>query len=289
MTRLKNTFQRHGARKTATPDIPIKEHNWSVISQLLSQRIIRLDGEVNDESAAAITSAIKYLETRDSKKEIHFFINSGGGYVHSGNSMIQAMKNCPCPIFTYAHGTAQSMAVDILLAGDKRYAVPNTKIMIHQPMDALEGQETHVRIYAEDLRRERALGVQFYAEQTGLRHEDIDKMIERDKLMPPEEAKALGIIDDVMDQKLFFKMFYNTAVPEHKKARYPGNVLPNAPRLSETFSKETKVAIRHRDAYMAELRKKEISQKRANTIEKNKKAAVKKKPVKKKKAPSAKR
>jgi ClpP class serine protease len=113
------------------------------------------------------------------------------------------------------------MASVILVAGNKRFAAPHAEIMIHQPLGGSEGQQTEIEIAAHDMRNSRESITRIYAEETGLDYKDIDQLIERDYTMTAERAKQLGLIDDIMDQELYFKMQHNKKVPDWKKPRHP--------------------------------------------------------------------
>jgi ATP-dependent Clp protease protease subunit len=205
----------------ATPGQPSNKEEWFLHSEMLEQRIIRLDGEIDAATAAMVNASIRYLEKKDPTQPIILMINSPGGYVSDGMSIVDTIRNCQCPVHTCVYGLAASMASVILAVGNKRFAAPHAEIMIHQPLGGGEGQQTEVEIAAHDMRNTREALTRIYAEETGLDYKDIDQLIERDYTMTAERAKQLGLIDDIMDQELYFKMQHNKKVPDWKKPRHP--------------------------------------------------------------------
>ncbi|MCE9507870.1 MAG: ATP-dependent Clp protease proteolytic subunit [Alphaproteobacteria bacterium] len=205
----------------ATPGQPLNKEEWHLHSEMLEHRIVRLDGEIDAETAALVNASIRYLEKKDPTQPIILMINSPGGYVTDGMSIVDTIRNCQCPIHTCVYGLAASMASVILVVGNKRFAAPHAEIMIHQPLGDSEGQQTEIEIAAHDMRNAREALTQIYAEETGLDYKDIDQLIERDYTMTADRAKQLGLIDDIMSQELYFKMQHNKKVPEWKKPRHP--------------------------------------------------------------------
>jgi ATP-dependent Clp protease protease subunit len=231
------------------PNLPIKGKEWSIISELLKTRTIRLDGEVNDNVVAIINSSIDYLETQNPNEPIHLILNSPGGVVTDGLAIVDRMRNCHCPIHTYAYGFAASMASIILVAGNKRYASPNAEIMIHQPWGggSETANQTQSDLSAFDMRRTREKMTRIYAEETGLRPQDIDKLTELDHYMPAERALSLGLIDEILTQDVYFNLYYSKSVPEGKRPRFPDNTRKE-PRKSieQEFNDIVNEAIKHR-------------------------------------------
>lgn len=204
-----------------TPGQPSNKEEWHLHSEMLEHRIVRLDGEIDSETAAMVNASIRYLEKKDPTQPILLVINSPGGYVTDGMSIVDTIRNCQCPIHTCVYGLAASMASVILVVGNKRFAAPHAEIMIHQPLGGNEGQTTEIEIHAHDMRNTREALTQIYAEETGLDYKDIDLLLERDYTMTAERAKQLGLVDDIMSQELYFKMQHGKKVPEWKKPRHP--------------------------------------------------------------------
>lgn len=237
----------------AAPNVPVKGKEWSVLSELLKARTIRIDGPIDENVAAIVNASIDYLENQNSNEPIHLLINSSGGIVTDGLAIVDRIRNCHCPIHTYASGQAGSMASIILVAGNKRYATPNTQIMIHQPWGGAEdANQTDMDISANDLRETRETLTRIYAEETGIPPQYIDKLIERDHYMNAQRALKLGLIDEIMSQEVYFKMYYNKAVPEYKKPRYPNNTRQvHKKSIEEEFNDVVKLATRARNAGIA--------------------------------------
>lgn len=227
--RLKSAFRPVAAADDSSaqevPHVWIDGEGRDVHSQMLTaHRTIRIDGEISEKTAAIVCDAIRVLEKLDRKKPIHIVINSVGGDVSSGLAIIDTMDNCICPVHTYAYGEASSMAAVILAHGNKSYAAPNAVIMIHQPLGAAEGQETDVTIAAKDLARAREQLTDLLAKATGIPHETMDGMVERDNCMTAAKAKEYNIVDEIMTQEMYFRIVYKMDVPDYKKPRFPDNV-----------------------------------------------------------------
>ena len=179
------------------------ERAYDIYSRLLKERIVFLVGPVTDEVSSLICAQFLFLESENPDKEISFYINSPGGLVTAGLAIYDTMQYIRCPITTICIGQAASMGSFLLAAGEKgkRYALPNARIMVHQPSGGAQGQATDIEIHAKeilDLRR-RLNGL--YAKHTGQPVEEIEKALERDKFLSPEEAKAFGIIDEVIEKR----------------------------------------------------------------------------------------
>lgn len=215
--------KKHAPKKADAANGNTHKEEWYMHSEMLDQRIIRLDGEIDTSVAANICASIHYLEKKDPTKPILLLINSPGGSVSDGLAIIDTIRNCQCPVHTCVYGLAASMASVILTVGNKRYASPNAEIMIHQPWGGAEGQSTELDIGARDMRNTRETLTQIYAEETGLDHADIDKLLERDYTMSSDRALKLGFVDEIMTQELYFKLSHGKKVPEYKKPRYPNH------------------------------------------------------------------
>ena len=177
-----------------------RERVYDLASCMLANRIILLTEPINDETAAAITSQLLYLEAENSNEPITIYINSPGGSISSGFAIYDVMNKIKCPVHTMVMGIAASMAAFILCSGSRgsRYALPNASIMIHQPKGAIEGQAADVEIYAKrlvDLRQEL---YKIMAKNTGMSYEEIAYACERDNYLTPKKALEMGFIDKII-------------------------------------------------------------------------------------------
>ncbi len=179
------------------------ERAFDIYSRLLKERIVFLTGEVNDEVASLICAQLLFLEAENPKKEISFYINSPGGVVTSGLAILNTMNYIKCPISTVVMGQAASMGSLLLCCGTKgrRFALPNARVMIHQPSGGFQGQATDIEIHAKEILAIKARLENIYVEQTGQELSVIEKAMERDNFMTAEEAKDFGLIDDVIKTK----------------------------------------------------------------------------------------
>lgn len=179
------------------------ERAFDIYSRLLKERIIFLTGQVNDEVASLICAQLLFLEAENAQKEISFYINSPGGVVTSGLAILDTMNYIKCPVSTVVMGQAASMGSLLLCCGTKgrRFALPNARVMIHQPSGGFQGQATDIEIHAKEILSIRARLNQIYVEQTGQKLETIERAMERDNFMSAIEAKEFGLIDDVVMQK----------------------------------------------------------------------------------------
>lgn len=179
------------------------ERAFDIYSRLLKERIIFLTGEVNDHISSLICAQLLFLESENPKKEISFYINSPGGVVTSGLAMYDTMQYIKPEVSTVCIGQAASMGSLLLAAGQagKRYSLPNSRIMIHQPSGGARGQATDIEIQAREILRLRERLNQIYVHHTGQKLEAIEKAMERDNFMSADEAKAFGLIDHVVEKK----------------------------------------------------------------------------------------
>lgn len=179
------------------------ERSYDIYSRLLKDRIIFLGDEVNDTTASLIVSQLLFLESVDPDKDISLYINSPGGSVTSGFAIYDTMNFIKCDVSTICIGLAASMGSFLLAGGakGKRYALPNSKIMIHQPSGGTKGQATDIRIMAEYILEQKSRINRIMSENTGRPVDEIAADMERDKFMDVEEAKAYGIIDDVFNRR----------------------------------------------------------------------------------------
>ena len=176
------------------------ERTYDIYSRLLLDRIVFISGEVNDEMANAICAQLLFLQSQDAKKEISVYVNSPGGSVTAGLAIYDTMQFVKCPIATYCIGQAASMGAVLLSAGTKgrRFSLPNARIMVHQPSGGAEGKATDIEITAKEILRLKDVLNGILAKHSGKEFADVVKDTERDYFMSAEEAKAWGLIDEVL-------------------------------------------------------------------------------------------
>lgn len=179
------------------------ERAYDIYSRLLRERIIFLVGPVNDHTASLVVAQLLFLESENPDKDIHFYINSPGGSVTAGMSIFDTMEFIKPDVSTMCVGMAASMGSFLLMAGakGKRFSLPNARVMIHQPSGGAQGQATDIEIHAREILKTRAQLNKIYAERTGQSLEKIQADMERDFFMDPEEAKAYGLIDQVLNKR----------------------------------------------------------------------------------------
>ena len=177
------------------------ERSYDIYSRLLKDRIVMLSGEVNDAVASTIVAQLLFLEAEDPEKDIYLYINSPGGVVTSGMSIFDTMNYIKPDVSTICIGQAASMGAFLLSAGEKgkRYSLPNSRIMIHQPLGGAQGQATDIAIQAEEILRLKKSLNQMLAKHTGQDVETIEKDTERDNFMSAQEAADYGLIDKVIE------------------------------------------------------------------------------------------
>ena len=177
------------------------ERSWDIFSRLLKDRIIFLGTEVNDDVANIIIAQLLYLESEDPDKEVMLYVNSPGGIITSGLAIYDTMQYIKCPVSTLCLGQAASMASVLLCAGAKgrRLALPNSRIMIHQPLGGFRGQATDIEIHAREILHLRARLNEIYNRHTGQPIEKIKADTERDFYLSADDAKAYGLIDEVVN------------------------------------------------------------------------------------------
>ena len=176
------------------------ERTYDSYSRLLLDRIVFISGEVNDEMANAICAQLLFLQSQDAKKEISVYVNSPGGSVTAGLAIYDTMQFVKCPIATYCIGQAASMGAVLLTAGAKgrRFALPNARIMIHQPWGGAEGKASDIEITAKEILRLKEILNGILAKHSGQKMADVVKDTDRDHFMSAEEAKKWGLIDEVL-------------------------------------------------------------------------------------------
>lgn len=179
------------------------ERAFDIYSRLLKERIIFLTGEVNDHVSSLICAQLLFLESENPKKDISFYINSPGGVVTSALAMYDTMQYIKPDVSTVCIGQAASAGSMLLMAGaaGKRYSLPNSRIMIHQPLGGAQGQASDIEIQAKEILRLRDMLNKMYVHHTGQKLATVEKAMDRDNFMSPEEAKAFGLIDEVVDSR----------------------------------------------------------------------------------------
>ena len=179
------------------------ERSYDIYSRLLQDRIVMLGGEVNDDTANSIVAQMLFLQSQDAKKEISMYINSPGGSVTAGLAIYDTMQFISCPVATYCIGQAASMGAVLLTAGakGKRYALPNSRIMIHQPWGGAEGKASDIEITAREILRLKEMLNGILATHSGKSMEDVVRDTDRDHFMSANEACAWGLIDKVLAPK----------------------------------------------------------------------------------------
>ena len=179
------------------------ERAYDIYSRLLKERIIFLVGPINDNVASLVTAQLLFLESEDPKKEIYLYINSPGGLVTAGLGIYDTMQYIKPDVSTLCIGQAASMGSFLLAAGKKgkRYSLPNSRIMVHQPSAGFQGQATDIEIHANEVLALKKRLNEIYSKHTGKSVEDIKKALERDNFMTPELAKEFGLIDEVVEKR----------------------------------------------------------------------------------------
>jgi len=179
------------------------ERAYDIYSRLLKERIIFLVGPVNDTVSTLITAQLLFLESENPKKEISFYINSPGGLVTSGLGIYDTMQYIKPSVSTLCIGQASSMGSFLLASGEKgkRFSLPNSRIMVHQPSAGFQGQATDIEIHAKEIMALKDRLNKIYSRHTKKSESEIKKSLERDNFMSPTEAKAFGLIDEVVEKR----------------------------------------------------------------------------------------
>lgn len=179
------------------------ERSFDIYSRLLKDRIIFLDGEVNDASASVIVAQLLFLEGEDPDKDISLYINSPGGSVSAGLAIYDTMQYIKCDVSTICIGMAASMGAFLLTAGakGKRYALPNSEIMIHQPLGGMQGQATDMKIHADHIIATKEKLNKILSERTGQPYDKIVADTDRDNFLSAHDAKEYGLIDEVIEKR----------------------------------------------------------------------------------------
>ena len=180
------------------------ERAYDIYSRLLKERIIFLVGPINDSVASLVTAQMLFLESENPKKEIYLYINSPGGLVTAGLGVYDTIQYIKPPVSTLCIGQAASMGSFLLAAGEKgkRFSLPNSRIMVHQPSAGFQGQATDIEIHANEVLALKKRLNKIYSKHTGQSSDDIKKALERDNFMTPESAKEFGLIDEVVEKRI---------------------------------------------------------------------------------------
>jgi len=179
------------------------ERSYDIYSRLLKERIIFLGTEINDDVSNLVIAQLLFLQSEDAEKDISIYINSPGGVVTAGLAVYDTIRFLKCPITTYCVGQAASMAAVLLSAGTKgkRYELPNSRIMIHQPLGGAQGQATDIGIQAKEILRMKQRLNEILAEHTGQKVKTVENDTDRDYFMTAEEAVKYGLVDEVVTKK----------------------------------------------------------------------------------------
>jgi ATP-dependent Clp protease protease subunit len=179
------------------------ERSFDIYSRLLRERIVFLNGEVNDAVSALVCAQLLFLEADNPNKPIHLYINSPGGVVTSGFAMYDTMRYIKAPVHTVCMGTARSMGSFLLMAGQpgERVALPNASLHVHQPLGGFQGQASDILIHAEEMLKTKRRIIRLYAEHCRRSLEEVEHTLDRDHFMTPEEALEWGLIDRILKQR----------------------------------------------------------------------------------------
>ncbi len=179
------------------------ERAYDIYSRLLKERIVFLVGPVNDAVASLVTAQLLFLESENPNKEINFYINSPGGLVTAGLGIYDTMQYINSPVSTLCIGQASSMGSFLLAAGEKgkRYSLPNSRIMVHQPSAGFQGQATDIEIHANEVLSLKKRLNEIYSKHTGKNVDEIKSALERDNFMTADMAKSFGLIDEVVEKR----------------------------------------------------------------------------------------
>jgi len=179
------------------------EREWHIFSRLLKDRIVFLGTEIEDFVANAVIAQLLFLESEDPEKDVQIYVNSPGGVVTSGLAIYDTMEYVRCPVSTMCVGQAASMGAVLLAAGQKkrRFALPNARVMIHQPLGGARGQATDIEIQAREIKKMKDLIIDILTSATGKGRDQISKDIERDFYLTASEAKEYGLVDEVLPKR----------------------------------------------------------------------------------------
>lgn len=181
------------------------ERSFDIYSRLLRERIIFLNGQVNDTISALICAQLLFLESENPKKPISLYINSPGGVVSSGLAMYDTMRFIQAPVYTLCMGTARSMGSFLLMAGEPghRFILPNASVLVHQPSGGFQGQASDIFIHAEEIQRTKQRMTRLYAQHCSRTYEEVERALDRDRFMTAEEALEWGLVDRILQAREF--------------------------------------------------------------------------------------
>jgi ATP-dependent Clp protease, protease subunit len=179
------------------------ERSFDIYSRLLRERIIFLNGEVNDALSGLVCAQLLFLEADNPNKPINLYINSYGGVITSGLAMYDTMRFIKSPVHTLCMGTARSMGSFLLMAGARgqRAALPNASLHVHQPLGGFQGQASDILIHAEEIQQTKQRITRLYAEHCGRSYEDVERTLDRDHFMTAEQAREWGLIDRIVTER----------------------------------------------------------------------------------------
>jgi len=199
---MKQNKERSYLIPTVIDSTGVGERAYDIYSRLLKERIVFLDGEINDERADLVVAQLLFLEAEDPRKDISLYINSPGGSVTAGLAIYDTMQYIRPQVSTICMGQAASMAALILAGGaaGKRLVLPSSRVMIHQPWGGVEGQSSDIAIHAKEILRLKKLSVDYIAKHTGKSVDEVASAIERDFFMTAEQAVEFGIADRILDR-----------------------------------------------------------------------------------------
>ncbi len=180
------------------------ERSFDIYSRLLRERIVFLNGEVNDTVSALVCAQLLHLEAENPKKPISLYINSPGGVITSGLAVYDTMRFIQAPVHTLCMGTARSMGSFLLMAGEPggRAALPNASLHVHQPLGGFQGQTSDILIHAEEMKQTKNRITRLYAHHCGRTFEEVEKALDRDRFMTSQEALEWGLIDKILDARV---------------------------------------------------------------------------------------
>ena len=179
------------------------ERSFDIYSRLLRERIVFVNGEINDAMASLVCAQLLFLEGENTKKPIQMYINSYGGVVTSGLAMYDTMQFIRSPVHTLCMGTARSMGSFLLMGGEAgfRAALPNASLHVHQPLGGFQGQASDMLIHSDEMQRTKKRMIDLYAQHCGRSYDEVERTLDRDRFMTPQEGKEWGLIDTIMTER----------------------------------------------------------------------------------------
>tara|TARA_A100001391_G_scaffold55285_1_gene33822 strand:+ start:2138 stop:2743 length:606 start_codon:yes stop_codon:yes gene_type:complete len=179
------------------------ERSFDIYSRLLRERIVFVNGEINDAMASLVCAQLLFLEGENTKKPIQMYINSYGGVVTSGLAMYDTMQFIRSPVHTLCMGTARSMGSFLLMGGEAgfRAALPNASLHVHQPLGGFQGQASDMLIHSDEMQRTKKRMIELYAKHCGRSYDEVERTLDRDRFMTPQEGKEWGLIDTIMTER----------------------------------------------------------------------------------------